>query len=446
MPGTRWTCRRTPEQLDTAADAVICLVNAERTSRGPKALKRDVDLAQAARGHSRDMARNRYFDHGPTATRSATASAQAGYGNPGDGWKVGEDLGWGTGEQATPAWLVDAWLNSPPHQQDPAHRRLPRARRRRRAGAPKAIDRSPARPTRWTSASSAKTQRMTASAPRYGVTSMVAPLQRVLVRKPATSGDWDDAGWRTPDAAALERQHAQFVELLDGLGVEVELADALDGQVDSVYMHDPLIMSGTGGIPLNMAKPARQKEPGHAKAGVRAPRHPRPRHARGRRLRRRRRPLLARRHDRGDRPRLPHQPQGRAGPAGAAEPRGHPRRDLRHAARPGPGLRPAPAVVPVARRPTTCSSSSSRSRPSACCRTSRSAASTGSRSTRRATTRWAATSSPSGPAWSSWSTARRRCARRSRHKGVEVHVYDGTDLTLKGDGGPTCLTARCCEA
>jgi N-dimethylarginine dimethylaminohydrolase len=109
---------------------------------------------------------------------------------------------------------------------------------------------------------------MTTSAPsdaRYGVTSMVAPLKRVLVRKPATSGDWAGAGWRTPDPTALERQHAQFVELLDDLGAEVELAEALDGQVDSVYMHDPLIMSGKGGIPLNMAKPARMKEPAAAK-------------------------------------------------------------------------------------------------------------------------------------------------------------------------------------
>ena len=24
---------------------------------------------------------------------------------------------------------------------------------------------------------------------------------------------------------------------------------------------------------------------------------------------------------------------------------------------------------------------------------------------------------------------------------VEVHTYDGSDLSLKGDGGPTCLTA-----
>ena len=106
---------------------------------------------------------------------------------------------------------------------------------------------------------------MTASAPRYGVTSMVAPLRRVLVRKPATSGDWDGAGWRTPDGAALERQFAALVELLDGLGVEVEVAEAIDGLVDAVYMHDPQIMSGAGGIPLNMAKPIRQSEPGHAK-------------------------------------------------------------------------------------------------------------------------------------------------------------------------------------
>ena len=97
---------------------------------------------------------------------------------------------------------------------------------------------------------------------------MVAPLKRVLVRRPALAGDWDGAGWRTPDPVGLERQHAAFVELLDGLGVEVEVADALDGQVDAVYMHDPLIVSGRGGIPLNMAKPARMREPGHAARGA----------------------------------------------------------------------------------------------------------------------------------------------------------------------------------
>jgi N-dimethylarginine dimethylaminohydrolase len=99
---------------------------------------------------------------------------------------------------------------------------------------------------------------------RYGVTSMVAPLKRVLVRRPATAGDWDAAGWRTPDPAALTAQHEAFVTLLGDLGAEIELAGALDQLVDAVYMHDPLIMTARGGIPLNMAKPIRSKEPGHA--------------------------------------------------------------------------------------------------------------------------------------------------------------------------------------
>ncbi len=98
----------------------------------------------------------------------------------------------------------------------------------------------------------------------YGVTSMIAPLRRVLVRRPATSGDFAGAAWRTPDPGLLARQHEDFCELLAELGPEVEVAEALDGQVDAVYMHDPMVMTGRGGIPLQMAKPARTREPGHA--------------------------------------------------------------------------------------------------------------------------------------------------------------------------------------
>src|SRR5215212_11022609 len=104
----------------------------------------------------------------------------------------------------------------------------------------------------------------TAAAATYGVTSMIAPLRRVLVRRPATAGDWEGAAWRTPDPALLARQHDAFCELLAGLGVEVEVAPALEGQVDAVYMHDPMVMTARGGIPLRMAKPARTREPGHA--------------------------------------------------------------------------------------------------------------------------------------------------------------------------------------
>jgi dimethylargininase len=99
----------------------------------------------------------------------------------------------------------------------------------------------------------------------FGVTSMTAPLRRVLVRRPATSGDWEGAGWRVPDPALLEAQHEAFCELLAGLGPQVEVADALEGQVDAVYMHDPLLVTARGGIPLRMRKPARRREPGHAR-------------------------------------------------------------------------------------------------------------------------------------------------------------------------------------
>ena len=103
---------------------------------------------------------------------------------------------------------------------------------------------------------------MTTAAPAsYGVTSMTAPLRRVLVRRPALAGDWEGAGWRRPDPAALTRQHEAFCALLDSLGARVEVAEALDGQVDAVYMHDPLVVSARGAVPLRMRKPARVEEP-----------------------------------------------------------------------------------------------------------------------------------------------------------------------------------------
>ena len=99
----------------------------------------------------------------------------------------------------------------------------------------------------------------------FGVTSMTAPLRRVLVRRPATAGDWGGAGWRVPDPAALQRQHEAFCALLEDLGAQVEVAPAFDGLLDAVYMHDPLLVTGAGAIPLRMRKPARAREPVHAR-------------------------------------------------------------------------------------------------------------------------------------------------------------------------------------
>ena len=93
---------------------------------------------------------------------------------------------------------------------------------------------------------------------------MVSPLTRVLVRTPTTIGKFVEEGfWRQPDSVALLEEHQSFVELLKSLGAEVDVAESIDGLVDSVYMHDPMIMTPHGAILLRMAKPIRSDEPNH---------------------------------------------------------------------------------------------------------------------------------------------------------------------------------------
>jgi N-dimethylarginine dimethylaminohydrolase len=98
------------------------------------------------------------------------------------------------------------------------------------------------------------------SAP-FGVRSMSAPLRRVAVRRPAASGDWSAANWRgVPAPAALERQHEKFVELLTDLGSAVELLDPLPGQLDACYVRDPVLLLDAGTLALRCAKPIRRRE------------------------------------------------------------------------------------------------------------------------------------------------------------------------------------------
>jgi N-dimethylarginine dimethylaminohydrolase len=95
----------------------------------------------------------------------------------------------------------------------------------------------------------------------YGVRSMSAPLRRVLLRRPTTTGDFAAADWRTPDPMLLGRQHNEFAALLASLGAKVELADPVDGLVDAVYARDPALVTGRGAILFQMVKPVRRPEP-----------------------------------------------------------------------------------------------------------------------------------------------------------------------------------------
>lgn len=93
---------------------------------------------------------------------------------------------------------------------------------------------------------------------------MVSPLARVLVRTPTTIGKFvEDGHWRMPDKVALLSEHEHFVALLTSLGCHVDVAEPIEGLVDAVYMHDPMIMTPHGAILLNMAKPIRSPEPAH---------------------------------------------------------------------------------------------------------------------------------------------------------------------------------------
>ncbi len=96
----------------------------------------------------------------------------------------------------------------------------------------------------------------------WGTPDMVSKLEHVLVRTPTTVGNFvADAQWREPDRDALVREHIEFVDLLSSLGCTVHTAQAVEGLVDAVYMHDPMIMTPHGAILLQMGKRDRQPEP-----------------------------------------------------------------------------------------------------------------------------------------------------------------------------------------
>ena len=97
--------------------AVVCLHNRIRAEHGLPALRANRRLRKAARGHSRDMVRNRYFEHTtPEGVTMVDRILRAKYVDKRDGWALGENLAWGTGSLGTPRGAVDAWMASPGHR------------------------------------------------------------------------------------------------------------------------------------------------------------------------------------------------------------------------------------------------------------------------------------------------------------------------------------------
>ncbi len=100
--------------------------------------------------------------------------------------------------------------------------------------------------------------------PDYGCRSMVDPLRRVLVRRPsiAAAARWEEYGWRAePNPAALVREHEAFCAILEGAGCDVVVADPIDTDPDAIYAFDPAVVTEHGAILMRPGKAGRRAEP-----------------------------------------------------------------------------------------------------------------------------------------------------------------------------------------
>jgi N-dimethylarginine dimethylaminohydrolase len=94
---------------------------------------------------------------------------------------------------------------------------------------------------------------------------MVAPLRRVIVRPPGRAfGNADPVRWHytdRPDLTRAQAEHRALVELLAGCGAEIILHDnELPDLADAIYVHDPVLVTDRGAVLLRMGKSLRRGE------------------------------------------------------------------------------------------------------------------------------------------------------------------------------------------
>ncbi len=109
----------TGSNLNAMRDATLCLLNAERTPRGLPALRENARLTEASQAYSKLMVDRQFFAHvTPDGVDLQARLLGVGYIVPSATWMVGENLAWGTGGLATPARIMEAWMESPGHREN----------------------------------------------------------------------------------------------------------------------------------------------------------------------------------------------------------------------------------------------------------------------------------------------------------------------------------------
>lgn len=99
----------------------------------------------------------------------------------------------------------------------------------------------------------------------YGSQSMVAPLRRVLVKRPDEAfGNADPAVWHytaRPDLEAAQREHDTLTGILRAAGAEVVDHPAPQpARADAIYVFDPALVTDHGAVLLRMGKELRRGE------------------------------------------------------------------------------------------------------------------------------------------------------------------------------------------
>jgi uncharacterized protein YkwD len=99
------------------ADATLCLINDEREAHGLHALSASTPLADTAFKYAAYMVSEEHFAHQDESGHNVVYRVLETDPSLDGRWDViGENLGWGTLNMATPQAMVDGWMASPGHR------------------------------------------------------------------------------------------------------------------------------------------------------------------------------------------------------------------------------------------------------------------------------------------------------------------------------------------
>lgn len=115
--GTAHGALHTRRSVLSTQRRLLCLMNRTRARFGLRPLRPNGCLHRVASRHAHDMVNRRYFAHTtPNGWDPGRRARASGYVPRAAAWLVGENIAWGVAGAARPAWVMRAWMHSPPHR------------------------------------------------------------------------------------------------------------------------------------------------------------------------------------------------------------------------------------------------------------------------------------------------------------------------------------------